>query len=56
MGANDRTGDAAEAFGQLAGPNDRIGPPALAHRRLFQVRGTMTVLIDIIIISFVTEL
>lgn len=43
MGADDRAGDAAEAFGQLAGPNDRVGPPALARRRIFQVRGTTTV-------------
>jgi len=43
MGADDRTGDTPEAFGQLAGPNDRIGPPALARRRIFQVRGTTTV-------------
>jgi len=43
MGADDRSGDAPKAFGQLAGPNDRVGPPALARRRIFQVRGTTTV-------------
>lgn len=43
MGADDRIGDAPEAFGQLPGPNDRVGPPILARRRIFQIRGTPTV-------------
>jgi len=43
MGTNDRTGVAAAAFRQHAGPNDQFGPPTLARRRVFQVRGTKTV-------------
>lgn len=43
MGADGRIGDAPEAFGQLPGPNDRVGSPTLACRRIFQIRGKPTV-------------
>jgi len=42
MGADVRTGDVAEMFGQHSRPNDRVGPQTLARRWVFQIRG-MTV-------------